>query len=61
MTLNPAYSEIHTFYPLYLGALGRSEEALVVAKRALDLDPVSPAVHHSGGAALHRKAIRRGD
>jgi TolB-like protein len=44
--LNPAYPVAHSFYSLYLGALGRSEEGLTEAKRALDLDPVSPAVLH---------------
>ena len=47
LTLNPAYSSAHTFYPFYLSSLGRSEEALAVAKRCLDLDPASPAVSHS--------------
>ncbi len=47
LTLNPAYSRAHTFYPFYLSSLGRSEEALEVAKRSLDLDPASPAVNHS--------------
>jgi TolB-like protein/Tfp pilus assembly protein PilF len=47
LTLNPAYSRAHTFYPFYLSSLGQSEEALAVAKRSLDLDPASPAVNHS--------------
>jgi TolB-like protein/Tfp pilus assembly protein PilF len=47
LTLNPAYSRAHTFYPFYLSSLGRSEEALAVAKHSLDLDPASPAVNHS--------------
>ena len=47
LTLNPSYSRAHTFYPFYLSSLGRSEEALAVAKRSLDLDPASPAVNHS--------------
>ena len=47
LTLNPAYSRAHTFYPFYLSSLGQSEEALAVAKRSLDLDPASPAVSHS--------------
>ena len=46
LVLNPAYPVAHSFYSLYLGALGRSEEGLTEAKRALDLDPVSPAVLH---------------
>src|SRR5712664_1010466 len=47
LTLNPSYSRAHTFYPFYLSSLGRSEEALAVAKSSLDLDPASPAVNHS--------------
>lgn len=46
LTLNPAYAVAHVFNSLYLGALGRSEEALAEAKRAQELDPVSPAVDH---------------
>ena len=47
LALNPIYTRAHTFYPFYLSSLGRSEEALEVAKHALDLDPASPAVSHS--------------
>ncbi len=47
LTLNPAYSRVHTFYPFYLSSLGRSQQALAVAKHSLDLDPASPAVSHS--------------
>jgi serine/threonine protein kinase/Tfp pilus assembly protein PilF len=43
---NPSYVRNHAFYPLYLSSLGRFEEAVAVAKRALDLDPVSPGVSH---------------
>jgi TolB-like protein/Tfp pilus assembly protein PilF len=53
LTLNPAYSRAHTFYPFYLSSLGRSEEALAVAKHALDLDPASPAVSHSLAVQLY--------
>jgi TolB-like protein/Tfp pilus assembly protein PilF len=53
LTLNPAYSRAHTFYPFYLSSLGRSEEALAVAKRSLDLDPASPAVSHSLAVQLY--------
>jgi TolB-like protein/Tfp pilus assembly protein PilF len=52
-TLSPVYSSTHTFYALYLSSLGRSEEALEVAKRALDLDPASPAVSHSLAVQLY--------
>jgi TolB-like protein/DNA-binding winged helix-turn-helix (wHTH) protein/tetratricopeptide (TPR) repeat protein len=46
VVLNPAYPLAHSFYSLYLGALGRSEEGLTEARRAVDLDPVSPAILH---------------
>jgi TolB-like protein/Tfp pilus assembly protein PilF len=53
LALNPAYCRAHTFYAFYLSSLGRSEEALAVAKRALDLDPASPAVSHSLAVQLY--------
>jgi len=53
LALNPAYSRAHTFYPFYLSSLGRSEEALEVARRALDFDPASPAVSHSLAVQLY--------
>jgi TolB-like protein/Tfp pilus assembly protein PilF len=53
LALNPAYSRAHTFYAFYLSSLGRSEEALAVAKRALDFDPASPAVSHSLAVQLY--------
>ena len=62
VVLNPAYPLAHSYYSLYLGALGRSEEGLTEAKRALDLDPSFPG--HAPlccGAALPGEAIRRGD
>jgi TolB-like protein/Tfp pilus assembly protein PilF len=53
LALNPAYTRAHTFYPFYLSSIGRSEEALEVARRALDLDPSSPAVSHSLAVQLY--------
>ena len=47
LAINPVYSGTHTFYPFFLSSLGRSEEALVMAKHAFDHDPASPAVSHS--------------
>ena len=47
LALNPAYCRAHTFYPFYLSSLGQSEEAVEIAKCALDLDPASPPVSHS--------------
>src|ERR1019366_9253846 len=46
LAVNFSYVSNHAFYPLYLSSLGRFEEAVAVAKRALDLDPASPAVSH---------------
>jgi tetratricopeptide (TPR) repeat protein len=53
LALNPAYTRGHTFYPFYLSSIGRSEEALEVAKGALDLDPASPAMSHSLAVQLY--------
>ena len=46
LAVNPSYVRSHAFYPLFLGSLGRFEEAVAAAKHALDLDPVSPAGSH---------------
>jgi TolB-like protein/DNA-binding winged helix-turn-helix (wHTH) protein/Tfp pilus assembly protein PilF len=53
VVLNPAYPLAHSYYSLYLRALGRSEEGLTEAKRALDLDPVSPAIVHYMAVQLY--------
>lgn len=53
LALNPAYTGAHTFYAFYLSSLGRSEEALAVARRAADRDPASPAVSHSLAVQLY--------
>jgi TolB-like protein/Tfp pilus assembly protein PilF len=53
LALNPIYTRAHTFYPFYLSSLGRSLEAIGVAKRALDLDPASPALSHSLAVQLY--------
>lgn len=37
----------HIFYPFYLSSRGQWQEALAVAKNALDLDPASPSLSHS--------------
>jgi serine/threonine protein kinase/tetratricopeptide (TPR) repeat protein len=46
LTMNPSYVSSLPFYSLFLGSLGRFEEAVAAAKRALDLDPVSAAGSH---------------
>ena len=47
LALNPTYTRAHLFYPFYLSSSGRPQEALGVAKSALDLDPASPSASHS--------------
>jgi TolB-like protein/DNA-binding winged helix-turn-helix (wHTH) protein len=39
--LNPSYSPAHVYYAHYLAAMGRSDESVAEAKRALELDPFS--------------------
>lgn len=39
--LNPNYATAHRWYSLYLTAMGRNQEAVAEAKRALELDPFS--------------------
>jgi TolB-like protein/Tfp pilus assembly protein PilF len=53
LALKPGYTGAHTFYAFYLSSLGRSEEALAVAKRALDHDPASPSISHSLAVQLY--------
>ena len=47
LVLDPAYTRAHIFYPFYLSSRGQSQEAVTVAKSALDLDPASPSLSHS--------------
>jgi len=42
----------HFFYPFYLSVAGRSEEAVSVARKALDGDPVSASASHTLAAQL---------
>jgi eukaryotic-like serine/threonine-protein kinase len=44
--LSPKGLIYHIYVPLYLGSLGRFEEALVLANRAAELDPASPSASH---------------
>jgi adenylate cyclase len=43
--LNPSYSTGHAWYALYLGHVGRIEQAVGEAKRAQELDPLSTRSH----------------
>jgi TolB-like protein/tetratricopeptide (TPR) repeat protein len=51
--LNPRYAEAYQWYSLYLVAVGRPEEAMTAAKRALALDTVSPVMHSNMGRHLY--------
>ncbi|MEE8325423.1 MAG: protein kinase, partial [candidate division NC10 bacterium] len=43
--LNPGYAQAHQWYGGYLSAMGRLEQAIAEAKRARELDPLSPIVN----------------
>lgn len=51
--LSPRYAEAYHWYSGYLVAMGRAEEALAAATRALALDSVSPVMHSSMGRQLY--------
>jgi tetratricopeptide (TPR) repeat protein len=42
IALNPNYAMTHNWYSQYLAFMGRSEEALAEARRAQEIDPLSP-------------------
>jgi TolB-like protein/Tfp pilus assembly protein PilF/tRNA A-37 threonylcarbamoyl transferase component Bud32 len=45
--LSPNYATGRLWYTYFLGLSGRFDEALVQARRAIELDPVTPMVHHA--------------
>jgi serine/threonine protein kinase/tetratricopeptide (TPR) repeat protein len=47
ISLNPNYPAAHHWYAVLLGNLGRSDEAIQEARRAQDLDPLSPNINMS--------------
>jgi eukaryotic-like serine/threonine-protein kinase len=59
LALNPAYPLAHFEQANYLGALGRSDEAVAETKRTLELDPVSPLFN--SGMAFQLYLARRFD
>ncbi|HXN72988.1 MAG TPA: protein kinase [Candidatus Acidoferrales bacterium] len=44
--LNPRALTYHIYFAMYLTSLGRFEEALALANRAVELDPASPSASH---------------
>ena len=53
LALNPTYTRANYPYPFYLSSRGRSQEAIAVAKGALDLDPASPSASHRLAVQLY--------
>lgn len=51
--LNPNYATAHQWLSMLLPRLGRSEEALVEARKASETDPLSPIITYHVGARLH--------
>jgi serine/threonine protein kinase/Tfp pilus assembly protein PilF len=51
--LNPNYPTAHQWYAEYLTGLGRDKEAIVEAKRAQELDPLSLIINTAAGDAFH--------
>jgi len=50
---NPNYPTAHQWYTEYLYGMGRTDEAIAEAKRAQELDPLSPAISGSVATALY--------
>ena len=53
IAINPNYSPAHVWYAHYLVAMGRSDEGIAEAKRALDLDPFSDFTNDLATWALY--------
>jgi serine/threonine-protein kinase len=52
LEMNSSYASAHQWYSAYLSKVGRHEEAIAEAKRASELDPLSPVVNVTVGQAL---------
>jgi eukaryotic-like serine/threonine-protein kinase len=54
MAINPSRAEVHLGYARFLLAIGRLDEALMHARRALELDPLDPeTIAHLGWHELY--------
>ena len=51
---NPNYPTAHRWYSEFLMEMGRNEQAITEAKRAMELDPLSLAINEQMGDALFR-------
>lgn len=52
--LNPGLPETHQFYAFFLQAMGRHDEAIAEAHRAVELDPLAPSCLSDEGRILYR-------
>lgn len=50
--INPKHTEAHVFYSYFLAPMGRRDEALEMARRAAQLDPLSSLANFSVGSVL---------
>jgi serine/threonine-protein kinase len=51
--LNPNYATARHWYSVYLGSLGRLDEAMREMRRAQDIDPLSPSINTDMGELLY--------
>jgi serine/threonine protein kinase/tetratricopeptide (TPR) repeat protein len=52
LALNPGYATAHQWYSLFLSSVGRHEAAIQEARRAAELDPLSPIISLHMGEIL---------
>lgn len=52
LDLNPNYSTGHQWYGEFLGLMGRHDQAIAEARKAIALDPLSAIVHHQAANIL---------
>jgi len=55
ISVDPEYVLVHCWYSFLLNGMDRNEEALRMAERARDLDPLSPYTNTSVGFSLFRQ------
>ena len=51
LELNPSYATAHQWYCWFLAAMGRHEDSIAEGRRALELDPMAPAINMALGKA----------
>ena len=53
LELNPNYAEAHHWYAIYLANVGQHDEAMPLAKRAVELDPLSLLMNMTPALAFY--------